>query len=279
MQPNPEKEWFGEKRVSPDEKTQAVRGVFDNVADNYDLMNDLMSGGIHRLWKDRLVRMIRPRAHINGEGLKYLDVAGGTGDIAFRIRKKISRNVIPAKAGIELSKSSRIPASAGMTDTSITICDLNQNMLEVGRDRAIDKGWLGGFDWVTGNAESLPMPDRSFDVYTIAFGLRNVTHIDTALAEAFRVLKPGGRFFCLEFSHVQEPILSKAYDLFSFKVIPQMGRIVAKDRESYQYLVESIRKFPPQRELEQRMSAAGLKNTGFTNLSAGIAAIHYGIKP
>ncbi|HBR69217.1 MAG TPA: bifunctional demethylmenaquinone methyltransferase/2-methoxy-6-polyprenyl-1,4-benzoquinol methylase UbiE [Rhodospirillaceae bacterium] len=246
---NPESTQFGERRVTPEEKTEAVRGVFDSVAGRYDLMNDLMSGGVHRLWKDRLVRMIRPRP-----GLKYLDVAGGTGDIAFRIHKKAP-------------------------DSAITICDLNQHMLEVGRNRAIDKGWLRGFEWVTGNAESLPFPSASFDVYTIAFGLRNVTHIDTALAEAARVLKPGGRFFCLEFSHVQEPLLAKAYDLFSFKVIPQIGKVVTGDQDSYQYLVESIRKFPPQKELARRMEAAGLKNAGFTNLSAGIATIHHGIRP
>ncbi len=249
MSANPEKEWFGEKHVSPDEKTQAVRGVFDSVADNYDLMNDLMSGGIHRLWKDRLVRMIRPRGN-----LKYLDVAGGTGDIAFRIKKKAP-------------------------DAEITICDLNQQMLDVGRDRATDKAWLDGFEWITGNAETLPFPDNSFDVYTIAFGLRNVTHIDTALKEAARVLKPGGRFFCLEFSHVEEPLLAKAYDLFSFKIIPQIGEIIAKDKDSYQYLVESIRKFPKQKDLANRMKAAGLETAGFTNLSAGICAIHSGIKP
>ncbi len=249
MMQNPESTQFGEKHVTPDEKTQAVRGVFDSVADNYDLMNDLMSGGIHRLWKDRLVRMIRPKP-----GLKYLDVAGGTGDIAFRIHKKAP-------------------------ESDITVCDLNEHMLDVGRNRAIDKGWLGGFEWVTGNAENLPFPDSSFDVYTIAFGLRNVTRIDTALAEAARVLKPGGRFFCLEFSHVQEPIIAKAYDLFSFKVIPRIGKIVAKDEDSYQYLVESIRKFPKQKDLAKRMDSAGLKNAGFTNLSAGIATIHFGIKP
>lgn len=244
---NPESQWFGEKNVTPDEKTGLVRGVFDNVALKYDLMNDLMSGGIHRLWKDRFVRQIRPRP-----GLHYLDVAGGTGDIAFRIRRKAGPSA------------------------RITVCDLNENMLKVGRDRAIDHGWLSGFEWVTGNAESLPLPDSSVDVYTIAFGLRNVTHIDTALKEAVRVLKPGGRFFCLEFSHVQEPVLAKFYDLYSENVIPRIGQAVAKDRESYQYLVESIRKFPDQKALKARMEAAGLENTGFSNLSAGIAAIHYG---
>jgi demethylmenaquinone methyltransferase/2-methoxy-6-polyprenyl-1,4-benzoquinol methylase len=250
---NPESKWFGERSVSPDEKTGLVRGVFDNVAIKYDLMNDLMSGGVHRLWKDRFVRQIRPRP-----GLHYLDVAGGTGDIAFRIKKKIA------------------PEN---TNARITICDLNENMLNVGRDRAIDRGWLDAFDWVTGNAESLPLPDSSVDVYTIAFGLRNVTHIDTALAEAFRVLRPGGRFFCLEFSHVQDRMLSKAYDIFSENVIPRLGEAVANDRESYQYLVESIRKFPNQPALKRRIADSGFKNAGFSNLSAGIAAIHYGNKP
>ena len=247
-QQNPEKEWFGEKRVTPDEKTGLVRGVFDSVADRYDLMNDLMSGGLHRLWKDRLIRQIRPRP-----GLKYLDVAGGTGDIAFRIRKSA-------------------PAA------NITVFDLNENMLDVGRNRAIDKGWLEGFEWITGNAESLPFPDNSFDVYTIAFGLRNVTRIDTALTEAVRVLRPGGRFFCLEFSHVKEPLLSKAYDAFSFGLIPKIGRFVANDEASYQYLVESIRKFPDQKSLSRRMEDSGLQNVDFTNLSGGIVAIHSGLR-
>jgi demethylmenaquinone methyltransferase / 2-methoxy-6-polyprenyl-1,4-benzoquinol methylase len=247
---NPEKTQFGEKHVTPDEKTGLVRGVFDSVADKYDVMNDLMSGGLHRLWKDRLVRMIRPRPN-----LKYLDVAGGTGDIAFRIRK-----------------------SAG-PDTHVTVFDLNEHMLSVGRDRAIDRGWLTGFEFITGNAESLPFPDNSFDVYTIAFGLRNVTHIDTALKEAARVLRPGGRFFCLEFSHVEQPLLAKAYDLYSYNVIPKIGAAVAKDKDSYQYLVESIRKFPKQKDLARRMEDAGLKKARFDNLSAGIVAVHQGLKP
>ncbi len=249
-QKNPEKEWFGEKHVTPAEKTGRVIGVFDSVADKYDLMNDLMSGGMHRLWKDRLVRMIRPRP-----AEKFLDVAGGTGDIAFRIRKKTG------------------------SGTPITVFDLNPNMLDVGRDRAIDKGWLDNFDWITGNAESLPFPDNSFDVYTIAFGLRNVTHIDTALSEAFRVLRPGGRFFCMEFSRVDSPLLSKAYDAWSFHVIPRMGKTIANDEESYQYLVESIRKFPSQRKLARRLQDAGFAAVRYENLSAGIVAIHKGTKP
>lgn len=248
MTQNPEREWFGEKHVTPQEKTEKVIGVFDSVAQRYDIMNDLMSGGLHRLWKDQLIRKIRPRS-----GLKYLDVAGGTGDIAFRIKK-------------------RAPGA------DITVFDLNEQMLNVGRERAENKGWLKDFEWVTGNAEGLPFPDSTFDVYTIAFGLRNVTHIDTALSEAARVLKPGGRFYCLEFSHVEEPLLSKAYDLFSFKIIPEIGKAVAKDRDSYQYLVESIRKFPKQKDLLKRMDEAGFKNSTFSNASAGIVAIHSGFR-
>lgn len=248
-QKNPEQNWFGERQVDADEKTKLVRGVFDSVADKYDLMNDLMSGGVHRLWKDRLVRMIRPKPQHH-----HLDVAGGTGDIAFRVR------------------------NAAGPQARITVCDLDEAMLNVGRDRALDKGWLDGFDWITGNAESLPLPDESVDVYTISFGLRNVTRIDTALKEAHRVLKPGGRFFCLEFSRVEEPVLAKIYDGYSYRVIPRIGQMVTKDRDSYQYLVESIRKFPSQEELVRRMRQAGFENPRFSNLSFGIAAIHQGWK-
>jgi len=245
---NPEKDWFGDKQVTPEHKTALVRGVFDSVADKYDIMNDLMSAGVHRLWKDRLIREIRPR-----NNMKFLDVAGGTGDIAFRIKK-------------------------AAPDANITIFDLNSEMLNVGRNRAIDKGWLNGFEWITGNAESLPFPDESFDVYTIAFGLRNVTRIDTALREAHRVLKPGGRFFCLEFSRVQNPFLARVYDEYSYRIIPKIGEMVAKDRESYQYLVESIRKFPPQKELARRLKEAGFSTSNFQNLSLGVVALHKALK-
>ena len=249
---NPESTQFGERAVTPDEKTGLVRGVFDSVADNYDIMNDFMSGGLHRIWKDRFVRMIRPRSD-----MKFLDVAGGTGDIAFRIKKKAP-------------------------DADITVFDLNQNMLNVGRDRAIDRGWLdtaeSGFEWITGNAAALPFEDNSFDIYTISFGLRNVTLIDEALKEAHRVLKPGGRFFCLEFSHVRPPALAKAYDLYSYNIIPRIGKVIAKDEDSYQYLVESIRKFPTQENLKARLQESGFKNCVFSNLSAGIVAIHRGTK-
>jgi demethylmenaquinone methyltransferase/2-methoxy-6-polyprenyl-1,4-benzoquinol methylase len=253
MTQNPESQWFGYKPVNPEDKTGMVHGVFDNVAGKYDIMNDLMSGGIHRLWKDYFVRQIRPRS-----GLSYLDVAGGTGDIAFRIRSKIP----------EFQNS----------NTPITICDLTEKMLEVGRNRAINRGWVNGFDWVTGNAETLPFTDNTYDVYTIAFGLRNVTLIDHALAEAYRVLKPGGRFYCLEFSHVRNSLLSKAYDLYSENVIPRIGALVANDRESYQYLVESIRQFPKQKELKRRLENTGFSRVTYTNLSAGIACIHTGHK-
>lgn len=248
-QQNPESQWFGTEAVTPETKTRKVIGVFDSVASSYDVMNDLMSGGLHRLWKDHLVRKIRPR-----KGLHYLDVAGGTGDIAFRIRKK---------AGPECS---------------ITLCDLNTEMLAVGRDRAMDRGYTDDFKWVTGNAESLPIEDESVDVYTIAFGLRNVTRIDTALKDALRVLKPGGRFYCLEFSRVNEPFLAKIYDAYSYRLIPKIGEIVAKDRDSYQYLVESIRKFPSQRELLKRMETAGFSRCRFENLTMGVVAIHEGVK-
>jgi demethylmenaquinone methyltransferase/2-methoxy-6-polyprenyl-1,4-benzoquinol methylase len=208
-----------------------------------------MSGGIHRLWKNKFIRMMRPQAR-----KKLLDVAGGTGDIAFRYRKK-----------------------AG-ADAQITVFDLNADMLKVGQNRAIDRGYLKGFEWVEGNAEKLPFDDRSFDLYSISFGLRNVTHIDDALAEAYRVLKPGGQFFCLEFSNVDNPALRKLYDAYSFNVIPTIGKIVADDRDSYQYLAESIRQFPNRRALARRLKNAGFEYVKAIPLTGGIAAIHTGTK-
>lgn len=246
---NPESEWFGETAVSPSEKTEKVLGVFHSVAKNYNIMNDVMSLGIHRMWKDRFVELINPKA-----GLSYLDVAGGTGDIAFRIHKRIK------------------------AQPDVTVCDINTSMLSVGRDEALNKGIIDGIEWVTGNAESLPLPDNSKDVYTIAFGLRNVTHIDNALKEAHRVLRPGGRFYCLEFSHLPDPAMQKIYDSYSYNLIPKMGEIVAKDADSYQYLVESIRKFPKQDALVRRIEAAGFDKAGYKNLSCGIAAMHWGWK-
>lgn len=246
---NPESHWFGRKSVSPQEKTQKVLGVFDSVAGRYDLMNDLMSGGIHRLWKDTLIRRIRPTPN-----LTYLDVAGGTGDIAFRLAKAIG------------------------TAEPITVSDINASMLEVGKSRAVDRGWLGGFKWVEANAESLPFEDNSFNVYTISFGLRNVTHIDNALKEAYRVLKPGGRFFCMEFSHLDNEVLQKLYDTYSYNIIPKLGRYVTGDEESYQYLVESIRAFPQQGELCERMIEAGFNRAQVESLTFGVVAIHEGWK-
>lgn len=243
----PESRWFGDRAVDPDEKTGLVHGVFSNVASRYDLMNDLMSGGIHRLWKSQLIAMIRPRP-----GEQLLDVAGGTGDISMRF------------------------LNAAGNGAGATLCDLTEDMVRVGRDRGIDRGRVSGLDFVVGNAECLPIADASVDVYTIAFGLRNVTHIDPALAEARRVLKPGGRFFCLEFSQVVLPGLRRVYDAYSYAAIPRLGALVAGDRDSYQYLVESIRRFPDQPSLAERMTDAGLARARWRNLSGGIAAIHSG---
>jgi demethylmenaquinone methyltransferase/2-methoxy-6-polyprenyl-1,4-benzoquinol methylase len=242
---NPESEWFGHRRVKPDEKTGLVSGVFSSVASSYDLMNDLMSGGLHRLWKDQLVRMVDP-----SEGQVIVDVAGGTGDIAIRMAKRSS-----GKA-------------------HITVCDLSPAMLAEGKAKMVDSGLLKGIDWVTANAEDLPLKSRSADVYTIAFGLRNVTHIDKALTEAARVLKPGGRFFCLEFSPGVAAPLKPIYDRYCSEVLPRLGAFVAKDRDSYQYLAESIAKFPLQQELATRMEKAGLEQAKWLNLTGGIAVIH-----
>ncbi len=242
---------FGFEDVPEAEKGPRVRRVFESVADRYDLMNDLMSGGIHRLWKQAMIDWLVPRP-----GMSLLDVAGGTGDIAFRVVERVGAEQVGP----------------------IVICDLTPQMLSVGRDRAIDQGWLPGratpVHWIAGAAEALPLAERSVEAYTIAFGLRNVTHIDAALAEARRVLKPGGRFLCLEFSQVVLPLLSQLYDLYSFKVLPAVGAVVTGDRDAYRYLVESIRRFPPQDELAGLLTAAGLEQVRYRNLSGGIAAIH-----
>ncbi len=238
---------FGFREVPEAQKAPLVRGVFSSVANRYDLMNDLMSGGVHRLWKSAMIDWLRPRP-----GQDFLDLAGGTGDIAFRIVRRLE------------------PDAAGR----IVVCDLTPDMLGVGRDRALDRGLLNGIEWSCGDAESLPFPDRSFDAVTIAFGLRNVTHIDRALAEARRVLRPGGRCLCLEFSKVVLPLLAELYDRYSFAVLPRLGELVAGDAESYRYLVESIRRFPPQEELAGRIADVGLDQVKIRNLSGGIAALH-----
>jgi len=236
---------FGFRRVPESEKAPRVRAVFDAVADRYDLMNDLMSGGVHRLWKRALIDWLAPRP-----GIHLLDVAGGTGDIAFRVMARMSGH------------------------GRVTVCDVNTRMLEAGRDRGLDRGLLGGLAWVCGDAEALPVRDGAVDAYTIAFGLRNVTHIEAALAEARRVLRPGGRFLCLEFSRMAVPLLGGLYDRYSFTVVPALGGLVTGDREAYQYLVESIRRFPDQETLAGMLSAAGLDLVKARNLSGGIAAIH-----
>ena len=248
-QSNPESTWFGYEKVNPADKTARVKGVFTSVAKNYDLMNDLMSLGIHRLWKKVLLRAINPKADE-----KFLDVAGGTGDIALSI--------------LEKTKGA----------ASVTVCDLNPEMLAVGRSRAINRGHLKGINWVEGNAEALPFHARTFDVYTIAFGLRNVTHIDRALADAARVLKPGGRFYCLEFAPVEAEPLKKIYDAYSFSLLPWLGEVVANDRESYQYLAESIRQFPAPESLKVRLEKAGFTQVRYTKLTGGIAVLHEAIR-
>ncbi|MGB0681494.1 MAG: bifunctional demethylmenaquinone methyltransferase/2-methoxy-6-polyprenyl-1,4-benzoquinol methylase UbiE [Magnetovibrionaceae bacterium] len=238
---------FGFRDVPEDEKAGLVRNVFDSVAGRYDLMNDLMSMGVHRLWKADFLDQVRPRAE---EAL--IDVGGGTGDIAFGWRKR----------------------GGG----PVTVVDINAEMLAVGRDRAIDKGYLDGLEWVNGDAERLPLPDSRFDCYTIAFCIRNVTHIEAVLADAQRVLKPGGRFLCLEFSQVVLPLLDQLYDRYSFQLLPRLGQWVAGDRDSYQYLAESIRKFPPQKRFAGMIRDAGFDLVKYRNLSGGIAAIHSGWK-
>jgi demethylmenaquinone methyltransferase/2-methoxy-6-polyprenyl-1,4-benzoquinol methylase len=238
---------FGFRRVPGAAKAPLVRAVFDSVAGRYDLMNDLMSGGIHRWWKAEMIAWLAPRA-----GQRLIDAAGGTGDIACRALRRLG------------------PESGG----GVVICDVNEQMLEIGRARAIDDGILAGLEWVCGDAEALPVADRSADLYTIAFGLRNVTHIEHALAEARRALKPGGRFMCLEFAPTVVPWLAAAYDLYSFRVLPLIGQAVTGDRDAYVYLAESIRRFPPPAELCELIEAAGLEHVRFRNLTGGIAALH-----
>jgi demethylmenaquinone methyltransferase/2-methoxy-6-polyprenyl-1,4-benzoquinol methylase len=238
---------FGYRDVPEAEKEGLVREVFSSVARRYDLMNDLMSGGVHRLWKDVFVEWLDPRP-----GRSYLDVAGGTGDIAFRIA-----DMARARGG----------------EAGIVVCDINADMLTEGVRRAKAKG-EHAISWICGDAEKLPVPDASMDAYTIAFGIRNVTHIDAALAEARRVLKPGGRFLCLEFSRVQAPGLDVLYDLYSANVLPRLGQMVAGDAEAYRYLAESIRRFPAQKAFASMIEKAGLSRVQVRNLTGGIAAMH-----
>lgn len=241
---------FGFRDVPLGDKQTLVNDVFHSVASRYDLMNDLMSGGMHRLWKSDFVSMLNPP---KGEApFRLLDVAGGTGDIAMRALR-----------------------SGGPQSTAV-ICDISPEMLEVGRRRVAGAGLADRITLIEGNAEALPFGNKSFDAYTISFGIRNVTHIGNALAEAYRVLKTGGHFLCLEFSEVQMPILDRIYDFHSFEVIPRLGKLTAGDAQPYQYLVESIRKFPKQEQFAEMIRAAGFQNVTYRNLTGGIAAIHSG---
>jgi demethylmenaquinone methyltransferase/2-methoxy-6-polyprenyl-1,4-benzoquinol methylase len=242
---------YGFRDVGAGEKQPLVNAVFHRVAGRYDLMNDIMSGGLHRLWKDAMVAWLNPPRR---KGWTALDVAGGTGDIAFRI----------------------VDASHG--NATATVLDINGSMLAVGRERANKRRLENNIDFVEANAEELPFPDETFDAYTIAFGIRNVPHIDTALAEAFRVLKPGGRFLCLEFSQVDMPLLDRTYEAWSFNAIPRIGRIVTGDGEPYAYLVESISKFPNQVNFADMIRRAGFDRVTWRNYSGGIAALHSGWK-
>lgn len=236
---------FGYEQVDPDEKTRRVGTVFSSVAAKYDIMNDAMSGGMHRLWKDRFVRRVKPQAD---EAI--LDMAGGTGDIAFRMAARGAR---------------------------VTVSDINQDMLDVGVERAMKRG-IDGLVWSRQNAEELSFSSRIFDAYTIAFGIRNVTHIDRALAEAYRVLKYGGRFYCLEFSTTEWPGFKEAYDAYSHKLVPKIGQAVAGDADSYRYLIESIRRFPTMPEFEAMIRAAGFERTRVEPILGGLVAIHSGWK-
>ena len=236
---------FGYEDVAAPEKTRRVGEVFSRVARRYDLMNDAMSGGLHRLWKDRFVRRVKPRT-----GEFILDMAGGTGDVAFRL----------ADSGAQ-----------------VTVADINPEMLEVGIERAAKRGY-DGLVWTEQNAEALTFPDRSFDAYTIAFGIRNVTHIDAALAEAHRVLRRGGRFYCLEFSTTQWPGFGTVYDAYSHKVVPKLGAALARDEASYRYLIESIRRFPDMEAFRRMIERAGFGRVGVEPILGGLVAIHSGWK-
>ena len=238
---------FGFRRVGKDEKPGLVRGLFDRVAGRYDLMNDLMSAGVHRLWKREMVAWLAPRS-----GMAVLDVAGGTGDIA--------RRVLAAMEG----------------EGRVVVCDASEQMVDAGRERTWNAGIVSGIEWLVGDAEALPLPARSVDAYTIAFGIRNLTRIEHGLAEAARVLRPGGRFLCLEFNARPPAGIDRLYDAYSFAVIPLLGQAVTGQRDAYAYLVESIRRFPPPERLAAMMADAGFGGVRVRPLSAGIATLHSG---
>jgi len=239
---------FGYKDVPEADKAGMMHGGFSNVASKYDIMNDVMSGGVHRLWKDAMMDWLAPRA-----GQRLLDVAGGTGDVAFRFLKR-----------------------AGAAEA--VVLDMTENMLIEGRKRAEAEALSSQLGWIVGDAMALPFEDNSFDVYTISFGIRNVTRVPDALSEAYRVLRPGGRLMVLEFSQLPNPMMQKAYDLYSFNVIPRMGQVIAGDSDSYQYLVESIRQFPDQDTFAGMIRNAGFDNVSYRNMTFGVAALHAGWK-
>ena len=241
---------FGFKTVREADKAKMVHDVFAQVAERYDLMNDLMSGGLHRLWKQVMLDWLNPPR--SDKPYHLIDVAGGTGDIAFRCLDR---------------------AGSG---TQVTLCDINEHMLQVGRERSEKHGYSDRVEIACGDAMKLPFPDQSFDAYTIAFGIRNVTRVDEAIAEAYRVLKPGGHFMVLEFSHVVLPVIDTLYERYSFAVIPQMGKFVTGDADPYQYLIESIRQFPQQERFKQMIQAEGFERVSYRNLTGGVAAIHSG---
>ena len=243
---------FGYRTVPLGEKQAMVDDVFHKVARRYDIMNDLMSAGLHRVWKDALVSKVRPPQ--SARGFRLLDLAGGTGDVAFRVVK------------------------AGGTGTRAVVADINTDMLAVGRERAQKAGLDGKVEFTEANAEALPFPDRSFDAATIAFGIRNVPRIPLALKAMRRVLKPGGRAFVLEFSHIDVPVLDSIYETYSFKVIPELGRRVAGDGAPYQYLVESIRRFPPAEAFAGMMREAGFARVDFVRMTGGVVALHWGYR-
>jgi demethylmenaquinone methyltransferase/2-methoxy-6-polyprenyl-1,4-benzoquinol methylase len=242
---------FGFRDVDPREKPGLVRGVFDRVASRYDLMNDVMSAGVHRLWKDATAARLNPQP-----GETIIDCAGGTGDMARRFA--------------DLARRAR--QRRGGEDARILVVDYNAEMISAGRSRGLSPE----IAWAVGDAQGLPLPDACADAYVISFGIRNVTDIPAALREARRVLKPGGRFLCLEFSRPPAPALARLYDAYSFRVIPFMGEQIAGDRESYQYLVESIRRFPDQKTFQSLVEAAGFRRAGYTNFTGGVAALHHG---
>ena len=244
---------FGFKIIDSINKSNLVQEIFSAVAPKYDLMNDFMSAGIHRLWKNTMVSQLNFTQH-----KKILDLASGTGDIAFKIMKQAQK--------------------IGANDVFITLSDLNSEMLKIAKDRAINQNLFQTLDFVVANGENLPFADNSFDAVTVAFGLRNFTNLSAGLSEIYRVLKPQGKFICLEFSKINDLWLQKLYDLYSFKIIPKIGSLVLNDANSYQYLVESIRVFPNQEQFLELINQAGFVNTSYQNLSCGIACLHYGYK-